>query len=116
MNQQDLTKQICKKCSKDTPKMSPSLIQQNIKNLDPDWQLIDGQTAIMRTLHFKGYKKGVKLANICAQLCSEQGHHCDFSFGWGYCTIKLTTHAIHALSENDFIMARHFDHAILKHI
>jgi 4a-hydroxytetrahydrobiopterin dehydratase len=34
----------------------------------------------------------------------------DISFGWGYAEIKITTHAIEGLSENDFILAAKIDH------
>jgi 4a-hydroxytetrahydrobiopterin dehydratase len=30
-------------------------------------------------------------------------------FGWGYAQIKITTHAIKGLSENDFILAAKID-------
>ena len=38
-----------------------------------------------------------------------EGHHPDISFGWGYAEIKITTHAIEGLSENDFILAAKID-------
>ena len=33
-------------------------------------------------------------------------------FGWGYAKIKITTHAIKGLSENDFILAAKIDKII----
>ena len=30
-------------------------------------------------------------------------------FGWGYAEVKVTTHAIKGLSENDFILAAKID-------
>ena len=41
-------------------------------------------------------------------LCSHQST-ADFSFGWGYATITLFTHAVRGLSENDFILAAKID-------
>ena len=35
-----------------------------------------------------------------------------YSFGWGYAEIKITTHAIEGLSENDFILAAKIDQLI----
>ena len=42
-------------------------------------------------------------------ISEEEGHHPDISFGWGYAEIKITTHAIEGLSENDFILAAKID-------
>ena len=43
------------------------------------------------------------------QLSEKEGHHPDISFGWGYAKIKICTHAISGLSENDFILAAKID-------
>ena len=42
-------------------------------------------------------------------LAEEQGHHPDITFGWGYCSIKIFTHAIKGLAESDFILAAKID-------
>ena len=41
-----------------------------------------------------------------------ESHHPDITFGWGYAVIKITTHAIEGLSENDFILASKIDQII----
>ena len=46
------------------------------------------------------------------QMCIRDRHHPDISFGWGYAVIKITTHAIEGLSENDFILAAKIDQLI----
>ena len=38
-----------------------------------------------------------------------KNHHPDISFGWGYCKIKIFTHAIKGLAESDFILAAKID-------
>ena len=43
------------------------------------------------------------------KISEEEGHHPDIGFGWGYAEIKITTHAIKGLSENDFILAAKID-------
>jgi 4a-hydroxytetrahydrobiopterin dehydratase len=44
------------------------------------------------------------------RISEDEGHHPDISFGWGYAEIKITTHAIEGISENDFILAAKIDH------
>jgi len=43
------------------------------------------------------------------KISENEGHHPDILFGWGYAEIKITTHAIEGLSENDFILAAKID-------
>ena len=47
--------------------------------------------------------------NEVGKISEDEGHHPDILFGWGYAEIKITTHAIKGLSENDFILAAKID-------
>jgi 4a-hydroxytetrahydrobiopterin dehydratase len=38
-----------------------------------------------------------------------EGHHPDLHISWGKVVVELSTHAIHGLSENDFILAAKID-------
>jgi 4a-hydroxytetrahydrobiopterin dehydratase len=44
-----------------------------------------------------------------ALVAEAEGHHPDMRVGWGYLEVELTTHAIHGLSRNDFILAAKID-------
>ena len=46
---------------------------------------------------------------LFGNLAEEEKHHPDISFGWGYCKIKIFTHAIKGLAESDFILAAKID-------
>jgi 4a-hydroxytetrahydrobiopterin dehydratase len=61
---------------------------------------------------FSNFLKSQKFINNVAEISEEEGHHPDISFGWGYAEIKITTHAIKGLSENDFILAAKIDQII----
>ena len=52
------------------------------------------------------------VVNKVGVISEEEGHHPDILFGWGYAEIKITTHAIAGLSENDFILAAKIDQVI----
>ena len=47
--------------------------------------------------------------NKVGSIAEEENHHPDISFGWGYCKIKIFTHAIKGLHESDFILAAKVD-------
>ena len=43
------------------------------------------------------------------KIAEEENNHPDISFGWGYCKIKIFTHAIKGLAESDFVLAAKID-------
>ena len=47
--------------------------------------------------------------NKVGNIAEEENHHPDISFGWGYCKVKIFTHAIKGLAESDFILAAKID-------
>lgn len=71
----------------------------------PGWHLSADKKSITRTLKFKSFLETISFINAMAYLSEQQGHHPDFSAGYGYCEVRYTTHAIDGLSDNDFICA-----------
>ena len=63
----------------------------------------------MKKFKFDNFLKSQAFVNEVGRISEEEGHHPDISFGWGYAEIKVTTHAIKGLSENDFILAAKID-------
>lgn len=78
----------------------------------PGWVLSDDGKRITFELKFKG-KTGYFQAEAFAReigpkirdVAEQEGHHPDIAYGFGYFRVTLTTHAIHGLSKNDFIVA-----------
>ena len=58
---------------------------------------------------FKNFIDSQNFINKVGETSENENHHPDITFGWGYATIKITTHAIEGLSENDFILAAKID-------
>ena len=44
-------------------------------------------------------------ANKVADIAALEDHHPDLEISWGKCKIKIWTHKINDLTENDFILA-----------
>ena len=58
---------------------------------------------------FKNFIESQKFVNLVGEISEKEGHHPDIAFGWGYAKIKILTHAVKGLSENDFILASKID-------
>lgn len=104
----DLSDKSCVPCEGGVPPIGEADAQIMMKDLDAGWELVDGKV-LKRRLEFKGFAKPVYHANLAAFLGDQEGHHPDIAFGWGYCEVTFTTHAIGGLSENDFICAAKLD-------
>ena len=61
---------------------------------------------------FKNFLDSQNFINKVGEISENEGHHPDILFGWGYAEVKITTHAIEGLSENDFILAAKIDQII----
>ena len=107
----DLIKKKCIPCEGGVIPFDVSEIHKYQKMVD-GWSLIENEKKIFfleKDFKFKNFLDSQKFVNKVGGLAEDEGHHPDIIFGWGYTKIKITTHAIEGLSENDFILAAKID-------
>ena len=110
----DLFKKKCVPCERRIIPFDISKIQTYQKKVD-GWDIIKNKKKIFflnKKFIFKNFLDSQKFINNIGKISEEEGHHPDITFGWGYAEIKITTHAIEGLSENDFILAAKIDQII----
>ena len=110
----DLLKKKCVPCEGETTPFDISEIHKYQKKVD-DWDVVKNGNGIFylnKKFRFKNFLESQNFINKVGDLSENEGHHPDLSFGWGYAEIKITTHAIEGLSENDFILATKIDQLI----
>ena len=76
------------------------------------WDIIKDERQIFflsKKFKFENFIKSQNFVNEVGKVSEQEGHHPDISFGWGYCRIKIFTHAIKGLAESDFILAAKID-------
>ena len=98
----------CEPCNGNTPKLDFQEISKFLSELN-EWSVNDNQEMIFKKYKFSNFNKAISFVNKVGEIAEKEGHHPDISFGWGYAEIKVTTHAIKGLSENDFILAAKID-------
>ena len=107
----DLTKKKCIPCEGGVIPFDITEIHKYQKKVD-GWDIIKDENKIyflFKKFTFKNFLESQKFINDVGQISENEGHHPDISFGWGYADIKITTHAIEGISENDFILAAKID-------
>ena len=110
----DLLEKKCVPCEGGVIPFDISEIHKYQKKVD-GWSLIKNQEEIFfleKEFKFKDFLESQNFVNQVGKISEEEGHHPDIMFGWGYAKIKITTHAIKGLSENDFILAAKIDKII----
>ena len=87
-----------------------SEIHKYLKKVD-GWEVKsdDGNFYLIKEFSFKNFKESQNFINKVGDIAERENHHPDLSFGWGYCKIKIFTHAIKGLAESDFILAAKID-------
>ena len=97
------------RCGFDTPLVSADHAKRTLSDTLPDWRLSPDGTTIERTIKTKGFAKATYLSGLAIFLADKTGHHPDMSLGWGYFTIRYTTHDAGGLTQVDLNCARTFD-------
>ena len=107
----ELYKKKCVACDGSIPAFDKTEIHKYLKKVD-GWDVLNDSKNnfyLEKNFKFKNFDGGQKFVNKVGSIAETENHHPDISFGWGYCTIKIFTHAIKGLAESDFILAAKID-------
>jgi 4a-hydroxytetrahydrobiopterin dehydratase len=102
INQAELAQRRCEACTGQTPPVDEPTIESYLRAL-PQWTR-SGHW-IGRRFRFADYDQTIAFVNRVAALAKAEDHHPVMEVGYRQCVVWYTTHAIEALSANDFICA-----------
>ena len=107
----DLLNKKCVPCEGGVLPFDISQIHKYQKKVD-GWDVVKNTKEIYfleKNFKFKNFIESQNFTNKVGEIAEKENHHPDISFGWGYCNIKIFTHAIKGLAESDFILAAKID-------
>ena len=107
----DLSKKKCVACDGNTLPFDTSEIHKYLKKVE-GWDVKsddDKSFYLLKDFKFKNFKESQNFVSKIGDIAEDENHHPDITFGWGYCKIKIFTHAIEGLAESDFILAAKID-------
>ena len=107
-----LDKKHCVPCEGGVFALSQTAAATLLENV-PTWTLSADAKVIHKHFEFKGFSKTMAFVNAVAWIAGREMHQPDVTFGYNYCKITYTTHAIDGLSENDFICAAKIDQLLV---
>jgi 4a-hydroxytetrahydrobiopterin dehydratase len=107
----DLSKKKCVACDGNTPPFDTTEIHKYLKKID-GWDVksdANKKFYLVKNFSFKNFEESQIFVNQISKIAEAENHHPDICFGWGYCKIKIFTHAIEGLAMSDFILAAKID-------
>ena len=110
----DLKEKKCVPCEGGVPALDISEIHKYQKKVD-GWEVKPNEKKVYcleKNFKFKNFLDSQTFINKVGEISEKENHHPDISFGWGYCKVKIFTHAIKGLAESDFILAAKIDKII----
>jgi 4a-hydroxytetrahydrobiopterin dehydratase len=101
-----LLARACAPCTGDTPRVSERREHEWLRQL-PGWRVTAGK--LTKTFRRGDFRDAMRFVNSVAELAEREAHHPDFCVSYARVEFSLSTHAIDALSENDFVLAAKID-------
>jgi len=109
MTTNDLAGKHCAPCEGGVAPFTPAHARELSMQLNAEWTLVEDSHALRRAFAFRDFYRTMSFVNALAHLANVEDHHPDLEIGYNYCRIRLSTHAVGGLSENDFILAARID-------
>lgn len=100
----ELQNKTCVACRGDLPGLSAAEARALLQQV-PGWALDASGKWLLRSYTFANFKQALAFVQKVGDVAEQENHHPDITFGWGYVNIRIQTHAIGGLHENDFILA-----------
>ena len=107
----DLSQKKCVACNGDILPFDTREIHKYLKKVN-GWDVnsdSDKSFYLIKNFKFKNFEQSQNFVNQVGKIAEAENHHPDITFGWGYCKVKIFTHAIKGLAESDFILAAKID-------
>jgi 4a-hydroxytetrahydrobiopterin dehydratase len=105
---EELASRHCEPCNAETPPIEGEEARRLLSELDARWELVDDHHLAAR-FKFDDFGGAMAFANRVGQIAEAEAHHPEMCVNWGKVKLRIWTHAIDGLSENDFILAAKVD-------
>lgn len=98
----------CQPCEGIGKPMEEPAILQHLTEIT-EWNYLSETQTLSKKIEFKNFFRTMGFVNAVAYIANEENHHPDMHIGYDHCELKLKTHALDGITENDFILASKID-------
>jgi 4a-hydroxytetrahydrobiopterin dehydratase len=108
MVESSLSQKACTPCKKGGIPLKGSEVKDFLDRLGEEWRVVE-ERYLEKEYLFPDFQKALDFANRIGALAEAECHHPDLYLSYGKVKVRLSTHKIGGLSENDFILAAKCD-------
>lgn len=106
----DFASKKCVPCQGGEDPLERQKVREYLKKLTSKWRAYDNYTKIKKEFKFGVFGQALEFVNEVGKLAEAEGHHPNiYLHSYNKVIIRLWTHKIGGLHENDFIMASKID-------
>ena len=103
----DLIHRNCVPCRGGVPPLKGEAIGKLLQEVNA-WEAVE-EHHLAKSFRFKNFRTALDFLNGVGELAEQEWHHPDLALAWGRVDVKIYTHKIDGLSDNDFILAAKID-------
>ncbi len=104
----DLLSRHCRHLPQGTRPLTGEALTNYRSALSSRWKVVDGHD-LVGTFTFDDFAGALAFTNQVGEVAEAEDHHPEITLSWGKAVVRLWTHSIDGLSENDFILAAKID-------
>ena len=97
----------CVPCRGGVPPLKGEAIGKLLQEVNA-WEAVE-EHHLVKSFRFKNFRTALDFLNGVGELAEQEWHHPDLALAWGRVEVKIYTHKIDGLSDNDFILAAKID-------
>lgn len=99
-----LAEKACEPCHGGMPTLPEGRIDELRRELDAGWEVIEGHH-LEKPFELADFAAALDFVVRVGELAEAEGHHPDLHLSWGRVEVRIWTHAVDGLTENDFVLA-----------
>lgn len=92
-------------CPPGKARLLPSAEVESLsRELNHGWEVTPGNQ-LEKSFRFPNFREALAFTNRAGEIAEELEHHPDLLVSWGLVRCTISTHSVHGLTRNDFILA-----------
>jgi 4a-hydroxytetrahydrobiopterin dehydratase len=103
----ELAEKKCQRCDDGVPPLSAEEINPLLEQVS-GWEVVENHH-LRKQFKFPDFSQALDFVNRVGAVAEAEDHHPDIFLSWGRAEIKIWTHKVNGLTENDFILAAKID-------
>jgi len=112
MTSEELRERACRELPRGTPPLRGEALAPYREVVDAGWEVgeVGGEPYhLERSFTFPDFLGALHFTMLVGEVAEAAGHHPEITLTWGLARVRIWTHSIGGLSENDFILAARID-------